>query len=198
MNHKPPKIIDAKPLVAVKGLRIVSVIFKNSGGVIENCAVSPDLPLGLEVYIENNACVLSGAPMRPFEKTRFTITSLNANGESSASIDITVIEAPVKAQREAIIREHAIRQDLDTPRSQVENAMSDQAVMGSTIKPHEKFMNQPMGDDKRISQQVANNPDAEMRARNNPELTPSPSQQLQAQAVNQMKPNSPTPTPGNR
>ncbi len=195
MNNKPPKIIDAKPLLAVKGLRIVSVVFKNTGDMITEAVVTPDLPLGLEVYIENKTCVLSGTPMRPFEKTRYTITAKNTGGESSAVIDITVIEAPIKEQREAIMKVHDARADIDTPRSQVENAMSDQATMGSTIKPHEKFSTQPMGDDKRISQQVANNPDAENRARNNPELTPSPTQQLQAQAVNVARPTM-TPKPG--
>lgn len=195
MNRKPPKITDVKPLLAVKGLRIVPAIFKNTGGAITECVVTPDLPLGLEAYIENKTCVLGGAPMRSFEKTRYTITAKNTEGESSAVIDITVIEAPIKEQREAIMKVHDVRADLDTPRSQVENAMSDQATMGSTIKPHEKFSTQPMGDDKRLSQQVENNPDAENRARNNPELTPSPTQQLQAQAVNAARPTM-TPKPG--
>lgn len=195
MIMKPPKITDAKPLLAVKGLRVVPIIFKNSGGAITDCFVTPDLPLGFEIFVENKTCVLSGAPMRPFEKTRYTITANNNEGESSAAIDITVIEAPIKEQREAIMKVHDKRADLDTPRSQVENVLGDEAMMGSTIKPHEKFSTQPMGDDKRISQQVANNPDAENRARNNPELTPSPTQQLQAQAVNAARPTM-TPKPG--
>lgn len=196
MNRKPPKITDAKPLTAVKGLRIAPVVFKNTGDPVIECAITPDLPLGFELYIENNTCVLSGTSIRQFEKMRFTITAKNSVGASSANIDITVIEAPVQSQREAIMRVHDKRQDLDTPRSQVADALGDHAIMGSNIKPHEKFINQPMGDDKRIAQQVANNPDADMRAQNNPELTPSPSQKLQAQAVLSAKPPSPTPTPG--
>lgn len=192
---KLPKITDVKPLLAVKGLRIVPIVFKNSGGAITDYFVTPELPLGFAILIENQTCVLSGTPMRPFEKTRYTITASNDAGESNAVIDITVIEAPIKEQREAIMRVHDKRADLDTPRSQIENALSDQAVMGSTIKPHEKFKTQPMGDDKHISQQVANNPDAENRARNNPELTPSPTQQLQAQAVNAARATM-TPKPG--
>src|SRR3990167_3434025 len=104
MNRKPPKITDAKPLLAVKGLRIVPVILKNAGDAIIETVVTPDLPLGLEVYVDNKSCVLGGAPMHPFEKTRYTITAKNAEGESSAVIDITVIEAPIKEQREAIIK----------------------------------------------------------------------------------------------
>lgn len=195
MNKKPPQITNAKPLLAVKGLRIVPVVFKNIGGDAQTCDVYPDLPLGLEVYIENKTCVLGGTPMRQFEKTRYTITAINDDGKNDAIIDITVIEAPIKEQREAIMTVHGVRADMDTPRSQVENVLSDHAMMGSTIKPHEKFAHQPMGDDKRISQQVANNPDAENRARNNPELTPSPTQQLQAQAVNAARPTI-TPKPG--
>lgn len=197
MSENTPKLVAPKPLLAVKGLRIVPVVFKNNGAAVVTCSIEPDLPLGMQLTVENKTCVLDGAPMRLSTKTYHTITAISATGESSiASVEITVIEAPIKTQREAIIRVHNVRQDLDTPRSQVDNALSDQATMGSQIKPHEKFVNMPMGDDKRVSAQVADNPDAQMRARNNPELTPSPSQQLQAQAVNRMTPSSPAPTPG--
>ena len=100
-------------------------------------------------------------------------------------------------QRELLMKVQEPRGDLDTPRSQVKNALGDQAHFDSTIKPHEKFLNQPTGDDNRLSQQTANNPVADQRAEQAPELTPSPSAKLQAQAVLAAKPEmSPKPAPG--
>lgn len=63
------------------------------------------------------------------------------------------------------------------------------------IKPHEKFMHQPLGDDNRLSQQTANNPNAEEQAEKDPRNTPSPSARLQAQAVNAATPKMQGPTP---
>lgn len=189
-----PKLTDEKALVAIKGFEITPVKFKNSGGVVVACSVTPSLPLGFKLVVEGQACVLRGVSLRVAPRALYTITAENADGISKAMIEISVNEAPIKAQREAIIIVHDQRHDLDTPRSQVENAMSDAAMIGSTIKPHEKFANQPMGDDKRLTNQAANNPDAENRAQNTPELTPSPSAQLQQQAVLRASP-AMTPTP---
>lgn len=100
-------------------------------------------------------------------------------------------------QRELLIREQFPRGDLDTPRSQVKSALGDEAHFESNIKPHEKFAKQPTGDDNRLSQQTANNKAAADRAANQPELTPSPSAKLQAQAVLQAAPQmTPKPIPG--
>ncbi|MDP1573313.1 MAG: methyltransferase domain-containing protein [Coxiellaceae bacterium] len=99
-------------------------------------------------------------------------------------------------QRDLLIQANFPRGDLDTPRSQIKNAIGDEAHFESNIKPHEKFANQPTGDDNRLSQQTANNRAAQERA-NQPELTPSPSAKLQAQAVLQATPQiTPKPIPG--
>ena len=195
MSKLPPKIENTKKVIAVKGFEITPVIFKNSGGVVLQSDSHPILPLGLKLSIEDGTCVLHGTPLNTAAFTVYQITASNQEGSSAATLEITVVEALVRTQREIILREHALRGDLDTPRSQVENAMSDQAAMGSTIRPHEKFMQQPMGDDKRLSQQTQNNPEAEHRAQQSPELTPSPSAKLQAQAVNAARPQM-TPKPG--
>lgn len=140
---------------------------------------------------------MSGTPTTLSARAVHAITASNADGSCTVIIEISVSEAPIKTQRGAIIKEHDSRQDIDTPRSQVENAVGDEAMMGTTIKPHEKFANQPTGDDKRLAQQTSNNPEAENRAQNAPELTPSPSAQLQAQAVARATPMmTPTPKPG--
>lgn len=100
-------------------------------------------------------------------------------------------------QRELLIKANFPRGDLDTPRSQVINALGDEAHLGSSIKPHEKFKNQPAGDDNRLSQQTANNRDAQARADAHPELTPSPNLAAKNQAVARMTPNmTPKPSPG--
>jgi len=97
-------------------------------------------------------------------------------------------------QRSVLIEANFPRGDLDTPRSQVQNAVGDHAHLGSSIKPHEKFRNQPKGDDSLLSQQTSDNRAAQERALQ-PELTPSPSAKLQAQAVLSAKPTM-TPKPG--
>ncbi|MCX7121447.1 MAG: putative Ig domain-containing protein [Gammaproteobacteria bacterium] len=190
-----PKIADVKSLIAIKGFEITPIRFKNSGDAVTQVSIDPALPLGLQLSIENNTCVLTGSPMTLSAREVYTITAGNGDGSNKVTFEITVTEAPIKAQREEIIRVHDQRHDLDTPRSQVENAMNDGAMMQSHIKPHEKFLQQPTGDDKRLSQQTANNPEAEANAAARPELTPSPSAQLQAQAVNRAQPSAPTPSP---
>ena len=191
---KAPKITNQKEIIAVKRFEISPIVFKNTGGEITQTSIKPALPLGLFLSIENETCVLNGTSTEISARTEYTITASNDAGSCAATIIITVIEAPIRTQRGEIIAVNDARADLDTPRSQIENAMTDEAMMGNTIKPHEKFVQQPMGDDKRLSQQTANNAEAEMRSEKSPELTPSPSQQLQAQAVARATPNM-TPTP---
>ncbi len=191
-----PKIAHAKTLIAVKGFEISPIVFKNTGGAVSDCSINPALPLGLQLSVENKTCVLSGTPLQLSARALYIITASNSDGSGTASIEIAVVEAAVKTQREAIIHEHDQRGDLDTPRSQIENAMSDQANMNSIIKPHEKFATQPMGDDKRLSQQTDNNPDAEQRAQNTPELAPAPTLAASLQHQHQMKGPTPSPRPG--
>jgi hypothetical protein len=192
-----PKLDNAKARIAVKGFEISPIVFKNHGDAVLQCEIASSLPLGLNLAIENKTCVITGTPLQIAARAVYKITAKNADDHCTAIIEITVVEAPVRTQREAIIHENDLRGDLDTPRSQIENALGDQASMNSSIKPHEKFAQQPMGDDKRLSQQTENNPDADNRAQNTPELTPSPSAKLQAQAVNAARPNmTPTPKPG--
>lgn len=192
-----PKLTEPKPIVAIKGFAITPVVLKNKGGVVETCSIDPALPFGFSLDLENNTCVLNGMSLHISPKTTYTITAKNRDGACTITITLTVLEAQTKTQRGAIIEVHDQRQDLETPRSQIAEAVGDAAIMHSNIKPHEKFKTQPMSDDKRLSQQTANNPDAEHRAQQSPELTPSPSAKLQAQAVNAARPNiTPTAKPG--
>lgn len=189
-----PTIIDIKTVVAIKGFDVSSVLFKNNGGVVTEISITPELPLGLTLSMEHKACALRGIAMQLSPRTVYTITVGNADGKNISTIEIAVVEAAIKRQREDIIHVHEGRHDLDTPRSQIENALQDGVTMQSHIKPHEKFAHQPTGDDKRLSQQTHNNPEAERRAQNTPELTPSPSAKLQA--VLAAKPPAPSPMPG--
>ena len=132
-----PKITDAKKLVAIKGFEIIPVTVDSSLGAIITISINPELPLGLKIAVENNAAILFGTPTEISAATHYTITAKNNDGDSSALIEIVVIEAPIKKQRGDVIQAHDARQDLDTPRSQIENAMSDDAMLGSIIKPHE-------------------------------------------------------------
>lgn len=180
---KAPNIVDQKELIAIKRFEIAPVVFKNTGDEITQVSITPSLPLGLHLSIENKTIVLRGTPTEISARRLYTITASNDLGQCNATIEMTVIEAPIRTQRGEIIAQHDARGDLDTPRSQVDHAMSDEAMLGNTIKPHEKFAHQPMGDDKRLTNQAANNPEAENRAQSQPELTPSPSAKLQQQAT---------------
>ena len=191
-----PHLNGLKPLIAIKGMALSLTELKNTGGPVDQCSIQPELPIGLFLSIINHTCVLTGVAQRASARAAYTITAENENGSGSVAIELTVIEAPIKTQREAIIHVHDKRHDLDTPRSQVDNAVHDHAMMGNMIKPHEMFVDQPAGNDKRLSHQAADNPDAQMRAEQTPELTPSPSAKLQAQAMARATPHM-TPTPGN-
>lgn len=191
-----PKLDDMRSLVAIKHFELPRIMFKNHGGVVQTVSIEPGLPLGLYLSIDHKTCVLTGTPTQVSPKNIYTITASNTDGKNTAILELSVTEAPFKTQRGEILQEHDMRQDMDTPRSQIENAKSDAQMMQSTIKPHEKFATAPMGNDPKLSQQTANNPEAEMNAANKPELTPSPSQKLQQQHINAAKPAPPTPTPG--
>lgn len=191
-----PHLSDIKALIAIKHFELPKVSFKNTGGAVTEVMVEPTLPAGLHLSVHDKTCVLTGTPICITPRTRYTVTASNAEGNSVVTLELSVLEAPFKTQRGEILQVNDARQDLDTPRSQVANAKSDAALMGSMIKPHEKFATLPMGNDPRLSQQTANNPEAEMNAANKPELTPSPSQQLQQQHINAAKPAPPTPMPG--
>lgn len=194
---KAPALSNSKPLVAIKGYPVSAIRFENKGGSVVSCSVSPALPAGLSLIVENNTCVLVGRPRVVSANAVYQVSACNDESVcATAMIDIAVHEAPIREQRGEIIKIHDKRHDLDTPRSQVEHALSDSATFGSMIKPHEKFLKQPLGDDSHLTAQAANNPDAEQRAEATPELTPSPSAQLQHQAILAAKPTiTPTPTP---
>ena len=195
MTHLP-KLLSPKPILAIKGRDILPVVFENDGADVVSCSVTPSLPMGLSLTVEGNTCVLVGKPRVISAKSTYEVEAFGANDEPcQIRFELAVQEALVREQREEIIKVHDNRGDLDTPRSQVENALGDQATMGSNIKPHEKFMKQPMGDDSHLTAQAANNVDAKQRAEASPELTPSPSAQLQNQAILSAKPTV-APTPG--
>lgn len=191
-----PKLDDIKALIAIKHFELPKVTFKNHGGAVKAVTIEPALPLGLYISVDNKTCILMGTPTQVSPKNSYTITASNKDGKNTSLLELSVSEAPFKTQRGEILQEHDMREDMDTPRSQIENAKSDAAMMQSTIKPHEKFATTPMGNDPKLSQQTANNPEAEVNAANKPELTPSPSQQLQQQHINAAKPAPPTLTPG--
>ena len=190
-----PQLSDIKAVIAIKQFELPKITFKNSGGIVIDVEIAPSLPIGLHLSIEKQTCVLTGTPIQVSPRNTYTIISRNQDGERKSLLELSVVEAPFKTQRGEILQEHDMRQDLDTPRSQIENAVGDALTMGSMIKPHKKLKMQPMGSDPKLAQQTANNPEAEMNAANKPELTPSPSQQLQQQHINAAKPDAPKPMP---
>src|SRR3989338_8482877 len=114
---KAPHINDTKPIMAVRSFELPPAVFKNKGGDVLTCAVTPDLPTGLELSVEDNTIVLRGVPKHISPVTVYAITAGNDTGDCVTKLSITVIEAPIHEQRDAIIKENSVRGDLDTPRS---------------------------------------------------------------------------------
>jgi hypothetical protein len=75
------------PFVYTKGSAITSLTPSNSGGAINSCTSDNTLPAGLTL---SSTCVLSGTPTAVKAALDYTITATNANGSSSATINITV------------------------------------------------------------------------------------------------------------
>jgi len=57
-------------------------------GTITGCSISPTLPAGL--VIDNSTCAISGTPTASRSGTWYTVLASNANGQTTATINITV------------------------------------------------------------------------------------------------------------
>ena len=66
----------------------------DTGGTIDNYAISPALPAGLTFSTSNG--LISGAPTETRTATTHTITATNASGSATATLTLTVTTAPTK------------------------------------------------------------------------------------------------------
>ncbi|CAB5494178.1 DUF1566 domain-containing protein, partial [Bathymodiolus thermophilus thioautotrophic gill symbiont] len=68
---------------------ITAFVFNNTGGAISSCSAT-SLPNGLSIMLTNGSCQISGTPTTLQNATTYTIQAANANGDSSATISISV------------------------------------------------------------------------------------------------------------
>jgi hypothetical protein len=75
------------PFVFTKGSAITTITPSNSGGAINSCTSDNTFPAGVTL---SSTCVITGTPSAVKAALDYNITATNANGSSSASINMTV------------------------------------------------------------------------------------------------------------
>ena len=84
-----PSIENSKKTIFTKGSNATSVQFKNSGGIIASCSVTPSLPSGL--ILENN-CTIHGKPTAVLADRTYTVIATNGSGSDTATVILSVID----------------------------------------------------------------------------------------------------------
>ena len=69
----------------------ISILFRNSGGDIENCHIEPELATGLQLETLTTGCRIHGQLTVPLNR-RLTMTAMNAAGSSQAHVLLQVNE----------------------------------------------------------------------------------------------------------
>jgi hypothetical protein len=90
-------LADAAAQTYTKDVAISPLAFVNSGGAVDSCDVTPELPAGLAVAVNNNTCEISGTPTVVADTATYTVTGTNDTGSDTASVDITVNDIPNEA-----------------------------------------------------------------------------------------------------
>jgi hypothetical protein len=90
-------LADAAAQTYTKDVAISPLAFVNSGGAVDSCDVTPELPVGLAVAVNNNTCEISGTPTVVADTATYTVTGTNDTGSDTASVDITVNDIPNEA-----------------------------------------------------------------------------------------------------
>ena len=80
------------PAVCTKGIAIPNDAPTNSGGKVTSYSVSPSLPAGLSLNASTG--VISGTPTTLSAVASYTVTASNSSGSTTASLSITVNDAP--------------------------------------------------------------------------------------------------------
>ena len=94
---KPPLLLGLPATTLALGAA-VNLAFNNSGGgMLSECAISPELPQGLTQSrtADRESCQISGQADAAIAATSYTITGTNPAGSSEAMVEIT-IEAPAQ------------------------------------------------------------------------------------------------------
>ncbi len=86
-----PNIANQTAQIYIQDTAITPLIFTNTGCAISSCEVSPLLPAGLGVNIDDNNCVISGTSTMASVSQIYTITATNVTGDNTATVYITVV-----------------------------------------------------------------------------------------------------------
>ena len=91
-----PSLDNATPQTYTESVAIATLSFLNSGGGLLTSCTADSLPAGLQVNIssDTNTCEISGTPTAIQATTTHTITATNDTGNSSATIDISIVVRP--------------------------------------------------------------------------------------------------------
>ncbi len=94
VNHLPPSGLaySANPAVYTRFTTIPQNTPTNSGGAVGSYSVAPTLPAGLS--LNSSTGVISGTPTAVTATANYTVTATNSVGSTTASVSITVKEAP--------------------------------------------------------------------------------------------------------
>ena len=86
---------SSNPAIYTKDVAIANNTPSNSGGAVVSYSVSPALPAGLT--LNTAAGIISGTPTVITPSANYIVTATNANGSTTASLTITVNDAPPSA-----------------------------------------------------------------------------------------------------
>jgi len=93
ISDKVPNLADISTQSYSKDTAITALAFTNTGGAVTSCSVSPNLPTGLSVGVNNNTCEITGTPTEVTTQKTYTITGTNATGNDTATVDIIISDA---------------------------------------------------------------------------------------------------------
>ncbi len=67
------------------------LLFANSGGAVTHCAVTPSLPAGLMIAVDNESCAISGAPSVERSSMEYSVIAENRKGSQNLEFAIEVL-----------------------------------------------------------------------------------------------------------
>ncbi len=91
VGNSPTLSYSGSPFNFQQNVSISNLTPTLSGNTLTSCVSAPALPTGLN--INNTTCVISGTPTGTQSATNHNITATNAFGNSSATVNITVLSA---------------------------------------------------------------------------------------------------------
>jgi uncharacterized repeat protein (TIGR01451 family) len=94
VNDAPPSNLtySTNPATYTKGAPIAANTPSSSGGAVASYSVSPALPAGLR--LDGSTGVITGTPTAVTATASYTVTASNSGGSTTASVRITIVDAP--------------------------------------------------------------------------------------------------------